>query len=92
MLFYIYVIQSAADKSYYKGFTENYFQRIIDHNNGLSTYTSRKTPWRLVYLESYDVKREALIREKALKKYSHTQILDLIKSSKKNVSSWWMND
>ncbi|MES2680628.1 MAG: GIY-YIG nuclease family protein [Bacteroidota bacterium] len=80
MPFYVYIIQSRKDNSYYKGFTEDYFERLIQHNDGLSTYTSRKTPWNLVYLELYDLKREALVREKKLKKYSHDQIQNLILS------------
>ncbi|PBQ33395.1 endonuclease [Sphingobacteriaceae bacterium] len=80
MAFYVYIIQSTADYSYYKGFTEDYVERLKQHNLGLSKYTSSKTPWILVYLEVYDSKREALIREKRLKKYSHEQIRNLINS------------
>jgi len=82
MPFYIYIIQSECDSSYYKGFTEDYFKRLTYHNSGLSKYTSRKIPWKLVYLEIYNSKRETLIREKVLKKYSHKQIQELINSSK----------
>jgi putative endonuclease len=81
MPFYVYIIQSRIDDSFYKGYTEDYFERLIQHNKGLSAYTSRRTPWILVYLEIYDLKREALIREKKLKKYSHEQIQNLILSS-----------
>ncbi len=52
----------------------------MQHNNGESHYTSGKTPWRLVYIQSFTTKREALIREKALKKYSYSQIENLIAS------------
>ena len=82
MAFYVYVIKSLQDNSLYKGITENYYKRIEDHNEGLSTYTSRKTPWQLIYLEVYEIKREGLIREKVLKKYSRDQIKKLIDSPK----------
>ncbi len=36
----------------------------------------------MVYVEIFETKREALIREKALKKYSHQQIQRLIISPK----------
>ena len=78
--FYIYIIQSQIDKSYYKGFSENYAERLKQYNLGLSKYTSTKIPWNLVYIESYDSKREALIRERKIKKYSHEQIRKLIES------------
>ncbi len=83
MSFYTYIIQSNIDKSYYKGFSENPFKRLLQHNEGESKYTSLKRPWQLVYVESFTTKTGALIREKALKKYSHFQLEQLI-SSKKN--------
>jgi putative endonuclease len=86
MPFYVYIIQSAQDGSYYKGFSEDPSARLIQHNNGESEYTSRKTPWQLVYVEELASKKDALIREKALKKYSHGQIQQLILSGKNIIS------
>ena len=68
MPYYVYVMQSLRDQTFYKGFTENYLERIADHNAGLSQYTSRKVPWKLIYVEEHATKRSALIREKGLKK------------------------
>jgi putative endonuclease len=82
MSFYVYIIQSEIDQSYYKGFTEDYLERLKQHNDGWSKYTSRKKPWNLVYVELFESKSEALKREKTLKKYSHNQILNLIYSHK----------
>ena len=82
MSFYIYIIQSGLDNSYYKGFTENPIIRLFRHNNGESSYTKNKVPWKLVYLEIKLSKREALIREKTLKKYSASQIQLLVNSTK----------
>ena len=64
MSFYVYLIQSQVDGSYYKGFSENPSTRLEQHNNKESTYTSAKVPWELVYLEELSSKREALIRER----------------------------
>ena len=64
MSFYVYIIQSLVDKSYYKGFTENLLNRLNQHNNGESKYTSTKLPWRFVYLEELESKKEGLIRER----------------------------
>ncbi|MHA4843638.1 GIY-YIG nuclease family protein [Flavitalea antarctica] len=81
MPFYVYVIQSLHDKSYYKGYTENPTLRLIRHNNRESTYTSGRVPWVLVYVEQLDSKTLALKREKTLKKYSHDQLHNLIGTS-----------
>ena len=68
MAFYVYILKSKKDNSYYKGFTEDYIKRFNDHNNALSTYTSSKCPWELLYVEVHPTKKEALIRERKLKK------------------------
>ena len=80
--FFVYVIYSSRGNCYYKGFSENPFRRLEQHTNGESGYTSKYDDWILVYIEEFASKREALIREKSLKKYSKSQILDLLKSIK----------
>jgi putative endonuclease len=80
--YYVYIIKSEKDGSYYKGFSEDPIKRLAQHNNLESFYTSSKSPWKLVYVEIFSTKREAFIREKSLKKYAHNQIEILIKSSK----------
>lgn len=86
MPYYVYIIKSQVDNSYYKGYTEDPMLRLQRHNNGESQYTRKKTPWQLIYLQELPTKREALIREKALKKYSHTQIGQLILTDKNILS------
>ncbi len=65
---YVYIIKSSKDGTYYKGYTEDYERRIVEHNEGLSRFTSSKVPWILVYIEEHPDKKSALIREKKLKK------------------------
>ncbi len=85
MIYYVYILQSDQDDTYYKGFTENIEKRIVQHNNGESRYTSRKMPWRLVYLEEFQTKREALIREKQMKRYNSIYLSNLIKQYESKV-------
>jgi putative endonuclease len=82
MPFYVYIIQSQQDLSYYKGFSENPIKRLFQHNNGECKYTSTKIPWSHVYIEELLTKKAALIRERGLKKYSHVQIEKLIQTDK----------
>ena len=81
MSFYVYIIQSQKDNSFYKGFSENPYQRLAQHNNGESCYTSAKTPWLLVCLLEFVSKTDALLKERKLKKYSNASLVALIKSS-----------
>ena len=62
------------------GFSTNPKQRLIQHNLGESKFTSNFGPWKLVHVEIYTTKKDALIREKKLKKYSKAQIIELSNS------------
>jgi putative endonuclease len=67
-MYYVYILYSPSFQVYYKGYTENINDRLAQHNAGLSRYTAGKGPWELIILECYSTKREALIREKSLKR------------------------
>ena len=80
-MFYVYLIQSEVDASFYIGYTSNLELRIKQHNNGESTYSRRKKPWKLVYSEELENKTSALKREKFLKKQKNKDFYyHLIKS------------
>jgi len=68
MAFYVYIIKSKKDESFYIGYTQNLINRLKEHNEGSSRYTSGKRPWVIVYSEELCSKREALKRERFLKK------------------------
>lgn len=67
-MFYVYILESKKDKSYYIGQTDDLERRLEFHNQGLSKYTSRKLPWYIVYFEEYETRTEAIKRERFLKK------------------------
>ncbi|MGR3812051.1 GIY-YIG nuclease family protein [Jiulongibacter sp. NS-SX5] len=76
---YTYIIHSIKDSSFYIGYSANPEQRLIKHNNANKGYTSTKKPWKLVYIEVFESKTEALKREKLIKaQKSREYILKLI--------------
>jgi len=79
MPYFVYIIESENNSILYKGFTTDIEKRLYEHNNNLSRYTSGKGPWKLVYLESIEEKRSALIREKQLKRSNKIYLKQLIK-------------
>ena len=81
MRYYVYILYSEKFDKYYKGYTTNPPVRLLQHNNGESRYTRHFVPWKLVFLQSYDTKSEALIRERKLKKYGIEKLRTLISSS-----------
>jgi putative endonuclease len=88
MPFYVYIIQSQHHSTFYKGYTEYPALRLREHNEGFSNYTSGKGPWTMIYLEAFEIKRDALIRERKIKKYSRDKIEVLIKSPNNIVSEF----
>jgi putative endonuclease len=66
-MYYVYILQSKLDKSFYVGSTNDISRRIKEHNSGKSRFTSLKKPWLLVYFEGFLSKTDALKREKKLK-------------------------
>ena len=67
MPFFVYILQSQKDLSFYIGFTANLQQRLRKHNNARTGYSASKKPWNIVYFESFDNKSDALKRERFLK-------------------------
>ena len=62
----------------YIGSTDNIEARVNRHNKGKSKYTKGRRPWRLVYSEEYNTRREAMAREKILKSGQGRKWLDEI--------------
>jgi putative endonuclease len=88
MPFYVYIIQSQIDNSFYKGFSEDPVKRLLQHNAGETISTRRLAPWILVYVEEMASKNEALIREKNLKKATRERIFALLPLSKNIVAQF----
>ena len=77
--FYVYVLQSLKDFSFYIGQCDDLDCRMSKHFEGMSKYTSSKRPLRLVYFEVFQSRKEALMREKHIKRMkSRKYIIELI--------------
>ena len=66
--FFVYILQSMKDFSFYVGQCDDLDRRMSKHFDGMSKYTSSKRPLRLVYFETYDSRTEAIKRELEIKK------------------------
>ena len=79
MPYYIYILQSLKDGSYYIGSTQDLEERLERHNQGRSKYTKMKRPWKLVYFEERPDRSAAVIRENEIKRHKRkAQIIKLI--------------
>jgi putative endonuclease len=65
--FYVYVLQSLKDFSFYIGQCDDLDKRMSKHFDGFSKYTASKRPLRLVYFEVWDNRSDAIKRERTIK-------------------------
>jgi len=83
MAYFVYIIKSQKDGTYYVGSTQNVEERLTRHNQGRSRYTKSKIPWKLIYYEEHPDKTHALKRENAIKnRKSRDYIEGLIRASR----------
>jgi putative endonuclease len=83
MAYYVYILESERDGTYYIGHTNNLEERLERHNEGRSSYTKAKTPWRLIYQEGYISRGEASKREQEIKeKKNRAYIEQLVRASR----------
>ena len=67
MFYYVYILQSQKDKSFYIGYTSNLKKRFRDHNNGESQSTKPFRPYKLIFYEAFLSRIDAKNREEYLK-------------------------
>ena len=62
-MYYVYILQSEFDGTFYTGMTFNVESRLLEHNRGVTKTTKTKKPWRLVYTEEHMTREAARARE-----------------------------
>ena len=78
-MFYIYILQSLKDDSYYIGQTNNVSNRLERHNSRRQLATRSKVPRELVYTEPFPTRSQAVRRERERKNWkSHQAIKELL--------------
>ena len=83
MAYFVYILQSMKDGSYYIGSTGDLPQRIERHNQGRSKYTKPKRPWKLAYSEEHADRSSAVRRESRLKRRKDKEFIEnLVRTSR----------
>ena len=78
MDFYVYILL-CIDGSFYTGYTKDLNERTKQHEKGKGAkYTKIHRPQKLAYFELFKSRSQAMKRERAIKKLSHQQKLELI--------------
>jgi putative endonuclease len=75
-MYTVYVLYSRKFDKIYIGSTSNLEQRFLSHNE-LSNkgWTKKFRPWEIIYKEEYDLKSDALKREKELKSFKGREFI-----------------
>ena len=83
MPYFVYIIESFKDGSYYVGSTQNLNDRIARHNQGRSKYTKTKRPWNLIYSEEHPDRSSAVRREEQIKRRKSKDFIEtLVRTSR----------
>ena len=73
-VYYPTPVSGCSDASYYVGHTDDVETRVSDHNaGGLSAYTRKRRPVKLVFAEEFQTREEALARERQLQGWSRAK-------------------
>lgn len=74
-----YILKSKNHAVTYVGMTNDLQRRINEHNQGKSMFTRRYAPWKVIYVERFETKEQAISREKFYKsKLGRVQIKTML--------------
>ncbi len=83
--YFVYILASRRRGALYIGVTNDVAARTTLHRTGQgSKHVTRYQIFRLVYLERFDDVREAIVREKQLKRWHRQWKFELIESMNPN--------
>ncbi len=67
MSYFVYILRSLKDGTYYYGSTQNLQSRLQQHNAGKVKYTKGHRPYVIHYFEEYTTRHDAILRERFFK-------------------------
>jgi len=86
MPYYVYILR-CKDGSYYTGHAKDAEKRFEMHKKGRGArYTRMHEPEKLVYVEQFESRSEAMRRERKIKTLSHNKKQQLITDNNKSVA------
>jgi len=74
-MFTLYVLYSESFDRFYVGYTNDLGRRLSEHNRKKGKFTDAGIPWKLVYSETFNTKKQALDRERFIKVQKSKQFI-----------------
>ena len=82
-MYFVYILQSLQDGSYYYGSTSDPDNRLVRHNRNYEKYTRNNGPLKMVWCVPKQTRSDAFVLEKKLKNMkSRKRIMKFIDESK----------
>ena len=83
--YYVYILCNKRNGTLYTGVTSNLIKRIWQHKNeAVEGFTKQYSLKRLVHFEQYQDVKEAILREKRIKKWNRRWKINLIEQNNPN--------
>lgn len=77
--YWVYILTNGRNSVFYVGMTNNLERRLAEHRAGQpGSFTTQYNVWKLVYAERYRTPREAIEREKRLKRWHRAWKVELV--------------
>jgi putative endonuclease len=67
MFYTVYILFSERCNKHYTGFTSDFSNRLMSHNEFGMDWTKSCRPWRVIFTKQFDEKKQAMAYEKWLK-------------------------
>lgn len=84
-IYYVYIMVSKNNTVLYIGFTNNIIRRTKEHKDRINKgFTYRYNVDKLVYYEVFGCVKDAILREKRLKKWNRNWKIQLIEENNPN--------
>ncbi len=81
MHFSVYILQSESTGRYYVGQTKHLPERLEYHNANYSKALRNRGPWRLVHTEVFSTRKEAVGRERSIKRQKDRHFIERLLSA-----------
>lgn len=81
----LYILQSETADRFYVGRSSNPERRLQHHNTTSTGFTARYRPWRLVFVEWFPTKHQAIAAEQLVKRWKSTKMTGYVVEGRINL-------
>lgn len=78
MNYFLYILRSEQEETYYTGSSDDPEKRCFFHNHQSKGYTLTYRPWKVVYRHGFETKQEAMAAERKVKSWKSKKMIRLL--------------